>query len=88
MEISLPAKLEEMLKQLVAEGHFDSTNDAVAYAVCLMHDEIKLQVVDTEKLRALIQEGLAQADAGQLTPGEEVFEHLRRRNEGFAKKHE
>ena len=55
-----------MIEEFLYKNIVESTNDAVVYALWLLHSEVNLQEVNTEKLRALIQEGLDSGPATQM----------------------
>ena len=78
MEIHLPPEIEEMLKRKVEAGMYNSVDDAIATALCLLDDwdEIQDSWWGTEEIRKMVQEGL---DSGPPIPGEEVFARLRER---------
>ena len=69
---SLGKHWEDFIKQKVAEGRYGTGTEVVREALRRM--EIEEQKLD--RLRAHVTEGIAQADAGELVEGEEVFERL------------
>ncbi len=71
MSLNLPTETTQYFEELVAEGHFESPEAAVSEAVRLL----KL-----ERLRAMVQEGIEQLDAGMSVDGKEVFAKLKRKH--------
>ena len=71
MNIELPEDAVQFVEGLVASGQFASADEAVAEGVRLL--------MSRQQLRADIQRGIDQLDAGQGINGEEVFVELRER---------
>lgn len=86
MNVSLTPHLEKYVKEKVKSGLYNSSSEVVREALRLMGERDRLRDIRLEELRKEIQVGIDQADRGQLTPGEEVFRQLRRRNEELKKK--
>ena len=71
MNIELPEDAVQFVEELVASGQFASADEAVAEGVRLL--------MSRQQLRADIQKGIDQLDAGQGINGEQVFAELRER---------
>ena len=71
MNIDLPADAMEFVEALVASGQYSSANEAVADAVRLL--------MSRQQLRADIQKGIDELDAGQGMDGSVVFAELHKR---------
>ncbi|MEO8497685.1 MAG: CopG family transcriptional regulator [Planctomycetota bacterium] len=71
MNVELPAEAVQFVEGLVAAGQYKSANEAVA-------DGIRL-LMGRQQLRAEIQLGVDQLDAGQGIDGDVVFGELRER---------
>lgn len=71
MNIDLPPDAVQFVERLVASGQYESTDEAVAEAVRLL--------MGRQQLRADIQKGIDELDAGQGIDGEVVFAGLRDR---------
>ena len=71
MQIELPQDAALFVEQLVASGEYPSSNAAIAEGVRLL--------MGRQTLRAEIQTGIDQLDAGQGIDGETVFAALRER---------
>lgn len=78
MNVQLRPELARFIEEQVRTGRFPSVEDAVNAAVARLREEEELLSgeVDEEDLAA-IDEGLAQADRGEVRPWAEVREELR-----------
>lgn len=66
-------KLEEYIENLVTKGRYNSKSEVIREGIRLVQErEARLAA-----LHAAIEEGIADADAGRLTPAEEVYAELR-----------
>jgi antitoxin ParD1/3/4 len=83
MDILLPPELEELVRQKVESGQYSSTSEVIQDALWLFYYRDRLQELKLEELRKEIAIGLEQADKGQLTPAEEVFERLEELRQGI-----
>jgi predicted transcriptional regulator len=78
MNIRLKPDTEEWLKTQVAEGRFESLEQAVE--VLLEESRSNLELLDKVDLswaQPYIDEGLADLEAGRVHPAEEVFAEIR-----------
>jgi len=71
MNIELKADAIQFVEGLVASGQYKSANEAVAEGVRLL--------MSRQQLRAEIQKGIDELNAGQGIEGEVVFAELRER---------
>ena len=71
MNIELPADVVHFVEGLVASGQYKSANEAVAEGVRLL--------MSRQQLRAEIQKGIDELDAGKGIDGDVVFTELRER---------
>lgn len=71
MNINLPSDAMEFLMGLVASGEYNSADDAVVDGVRLL--------MSRKRLRADIQKGVDELNAGQGIDGQSVFSELRER---------
>ena len=69
MKIDLPSDAAQFIKGLVASGEYQSADEAIADGVRLL--------MGRQQLRADIQKGIVELDAGQGIEGEKVFAELR-----------
>ena len=72
MNVSLPASLQEFVRQKVAAGQFGSPDEVVAEGLRLLQDQENWQTEARDK----IDEGWEQAKAGQLLTPQQVREDL------------
>ena len=86
MHVSLTPHLEELVRDKVKSGLYNSASEVVREALRLMEDRDRVREMRLEDLRKEIQIGIDQLDRGEVTPGEEVFRQLRERNEELKKK--
>ena len=71
MNIKLPAEAAHFVEGLVESGEYKSADEAVAEGIRLL--------MSRQQLRAEIQAGIAELDAGKGIDGEQVFAELRER---------
>ena len=71
MNIELPADAVQFVEGLVASGQYKSADEAVAEGVRLL--------MSRQQLRAEIQKGVDELEAGKGIDGEVVFAELRER---------
>ena len=85
MNLSLTPELERFVSEKVESGLYGSRSEVVREGLRLLIEWDRVQALRLERLRQEVAEGLDQARAGHLIPGEEVFselaEHSRRRRE-------
>ena len=70
MNISLTPQLEEMIRQKVASGLYNSASEVVRDALRLMDEKDLLRATKLGQLRQEIQEGLSSGPATAWDPGE------------------
>jgi antitoxin ParD1/3/4 len=74
--------LEKFVEALVAKGRYGSKSEVIREGIRLVQErEARLAALD-----AAIEQGLADADAGRLTPADEVFDRLIAKYESMAQK--
>jgi len=78
MNIQLPSDAMQFIEGLVASGEYNSANDAVVDGVRLL--------MSRQQLRADIQKGIDELDAGLGIDGDEVFAELRERAKSVVEK--
>lgn len=80
----LGARLERIVDQLVATGRYNSKSEVLREGVRLVEErEKRLMALD-----AALEQGLVEADGGELIAGEDVFAMLRSRYSGGSGSHE
>jgi antitoxin ParD1/3/4 len=80
--VDLGAKLEAFVAKMVTSGRYNSKSEVLREGLRLLQDrETRLAALD-----AALARGVADADAGRVTPAEEVFAKLRSKYQGMARK--
>ena len=79
MNIRLKPDTEEWLKAQVAEGRFESVEDAIEALVIDDRLHATLNEEDLSWAKPYIDEGLADLEAGRVYPAEQVHAELRAR---------
>jgi antitoxin ParD1/3/4 len=74
MHVSLPAQLEELVRQKVESGAYYSAGEVIVEALWLLDARDRLREIKLQELRKEIQIGL---DSGPAIPGDQVFARLR-----------
>lgn len=75
ISVDLGQQLEGVVAKLVASGRYNSKSEILREGVRLVQErEARLAALD-----AAIARGLADADAGQMTPAADVFDRLERK---------
>jgi antitoxin ParD1/3/4 len=75
MQVHLPNDAAQFIEGLVASGEYQSADDAVADGVRLL--------MGRQQLRAEIQKGIDELDAGYGIEGRKVFAELRERSKNL-----
>jgi antitoxin ParD1/3/4 len=73
MNISLTKQLTEFVRKKVKSGRYGSASEVVRDALRLMERHDEAYAAKLERLRADVQAGLKQLDAGQTVSAEEAF---------------
>jgi antitoxin ParD1/3/4 len=77
MNIRLKPDTEEWLKSQVAEGRFESIEEAVEMLIVDDRLQAKLNEADLSWAKPYIDEGIAALERGDVIPAEEVYAELR-----------
>ena len=83
MDIHLRPELEEMIKQDVQRGPYQSVDEFVEHAVSLLHEQEAWLSEHGSEIRAKIEEGYAAAQRGELLDSEEVRAMLEARKSAW-----
>ncbi len=78
MNVSLTPELERLVQQKVQTGLYNNHSEVVREALRLLVEQDRLREAHLDGLRRALDEGLAQADRGELLDGPRVLEDLRR----------
>ena len=72
MNVTISGDAEQIVREELDRGHYDSAQEVVREGLRLLHERSALN----EK----IEEGLAELDRGEGIPGEQVFAALREKS--------
>ena len=81
MNISLPSRLEELIRREVESGRYDSFSQVIEEALLLLEERDHVRTMRRNRLLPEIAKGVYQADNRQLIEHAEVFKGLRRKPE-------
>ncbi len=76
MNVSLPPELEAFIQEQVANGRYRSASEAVRASIQLLVDKTKEHDARVEALRAELDRGLQELDAGEVVDGRAAFAEL------------
>jgi len=79
MNISLPTRLETLIRRKVESGLYDSFTQVIEEALYLLEERDQIRVMRRERLLDELAKGIYQADNHHLVEGEEVFASLRKK---------
>ncbi len=79
LTVSLPESLGDFIQQRVPAGRYPTASDVVEDALGLLREREQTRDSVVAEIRAQIEVGARQADAGQLRDGREVFKDIRQR---------
>ncbi|HXB74826.1 MAG TPA: type II toxin-antitoxin system ParD family antitoxin [Candidatus Acidoferrales bacterium] len=77
MNISITPELDAFLQSRVQSGRYQTTSEVVREALRLLQRQEAERDEAFQQLKAKLERGAAQADAGELLDGDEVFDELR-----------
>ena len=83
LSIALPHDMVEAIHAAVESGDYATTSEVIRDAVRDWRLKRRVEAMDMEDLRRLVQEGI---DSGPSIPAEEIFAKLRAKFAGVAKK--
>ncbi len=76
MEVSLPDGLVEVIDGWVRDGAYGSRTDVLSEALLLLADRDADRERAREAVRAKVVEGIEAIEAGDVHPGERIFDEL------------
>jgi antitoxin ParD1/3/4 len=79
MNVSLTPELEQLINSKVAAGSYHSASEVVREALRLLRQRDESHAAKLAALRAEIEKGDAELEAGQYRDGDEVMADMRRR---------
>lgn len=74
----IPEDLRSFVREAIGRGDYRSVDELIAEAVRLLREREVFVAEHRATLRAQIEEGVAQAERGELVDGEDALERLRR----------
>jgi antitoxin ParD1/3/4 len=83
MKIHLRPELEEMIKQDVQRGPYQSVDEFVERAISLLHDQEAWLAEHGSEIRAKIEQGYAAAQRGELMDSDQVRSTLDERKRSW-----
>lgn len=80
MNVSLTPELESFVTSKVGSGLYGSQSEVVREGLRLLMERDRIMEARLQNLRTDVAEGLEQAQRGELIPGEQVRESIRRKS--------
>jgi antitoxin ParD1/3/4 len=79
MNVSLTKELEQIVDQKVKSGLYNSASEVVREGLRLLQQRDEIREAKLNALRAEIQKGIDDLEAGRYRDGEEVMADIRKR---------
>ena len=79
MNVSLTEELEEFVRRKVESGRYSSATEVISAGFRLLEREDEFGDARLVAIRARVEEGIAQAERGQLGDGEEAVARVKKR---------
>ena len=79
MNVSLTKELEEFVRRKVESGHYRSATEVIRAGFRLLEREDEFRHTRLAAIRARVEEGIAQAERGELGDGEEAVARVKKR---------
>lgn len=80
MNVSLTPKLEKYIQSKVDSGRYTSASEVVREALRLLEEKEKERARALKEFQAELDRRIAEAEAGELLDGEEVFARIREKS--------
>lgn len=87
MNIRLRPEIEELIKQDIQGGAYQTADEFVGHAVALLHEQEAWLAANREEIKAKIAEGYASAQRGELIDASDVCAHLEARKRAWLAEH-
>jgi antitoxin ParD1/3/4 len=81
MNVSLTPELESYVTGKVSSGLYGSRSEVVRQGLRLLMERDRMMEARLQELRGEVEEGLEQARAGDLIPGNEVRDRIERKKQ-------
>ena len=79
MNVSLTQELEEFVRRKVESGRYSSATEVISAGIRLLEREDEFGDARVAAIRARAEEGIAQAERGELGDGEEAVARVKKR---------
>ena len=79
MNVSLTKELEEFVRRKVESGRYSSATEVISAGFRLLEREDESRDARLAAIRARVEEGIAQAEQGELGDGEETVARVKKR---------
>ena len=79
MNVSLTKELEEFVRRKVESGRYRSATEVIRAGFRLLEREDDFRDTPLAAIRARVEEGIAQAERGELGDGEEAVARVKKR---------
>jgi len=76
MNVSLTLELEQLIKDKVNSGKYNSVSEVIGEALRLLDERDRFREKRLAELKAKIREGIEASERGEVVDGEEVFAEL------------
>jgi antitoxin ParD1/3/4 len=76
VNISLTPELEQLVKDKVSSGKYNSVSEVMGEALRLLEERDRIRDQRLAELKAKIQEGIEASERGEVVDGEEVFAEI------------
>ncbi|MGA7917344.1 MAG: type II toxin-antitoxin system ParD family antitoxin, partial [Candidatus Acidiferrales bacterium] len=83
MNIRLRPEIEELIKQDIQGGTYQTVDEFVEHAVSLLHEQEAWLAANREEIKAKIAEGYASAQRGDLIDASDVRSHMEARKRAW-----
>jgi antitoxin ParD1/3/4 len=85
MQVSIPPQIEKLVEDRVRSGQYARAEDVIAAAILSLEQQERASTLSRAELESLypgltkkLADGLAAADAGKLSDGDDFFDELER----------
>ena len=79
MDVSLTKELEEFVRRKIESGGYSSATEVISAGIRLLEQEDEFRDARLAPIRARVEEGIAQAERGELGDGEEAVARVKKR---------
>ena len=87
MNIRIRPELEELIRQDVQRGSYESVDEFVEHAVSMLHEHEAWLAEHSAEITASIELGYASARRGELVDADQVHSTMEEKKRAWAEKH-